>query len=575
MNSKIPGRSKTRRRVPAQYLWPMIILLPLGCGDQPAGPGIPTHQRSEHRLDELPPDVQSLVRLLQEVPVIDDADDADVTPRPLGGDRASPVNALRLVREEIQALRDVAPARAARPLAEAARHLEAAWADFSAGSSDLSHLERTAHHLARAERALGHPHASAEGIRGKPAEIGQRMTADMLALAGRTGTADRRLGLAQHRFEQGSRAADMGQFHVAAIHFGGALGMAAKTVTFDVELFRQNIIAALQGNTLGHAFSIAYGGLLYQGGNLSGWSRTAADFPPLPQSPDKPTHVASVSKTLTAIVILRLLQENGLTPDAQVAPYLPSDWVLGTGVNSLTFAHFMTHSTGFGQNNVGNTYWELKAGAALPVPSTEFSYKNANFGLMRVAAAGLQGFDPAGLPDDLAGIITSALFIIKAQLLFAGIGASVYSGPSEAFPTIQYKFPDDGTPGYNEPNRSHQVGGYGWFISSNNLANVLANLMGAQTLLSPSMRATMKQEFLGFMDPGNYENWVGVVGDVPGVYYGHGGDWFHAPGELHTCAMAFPINVQAALVINSARGPGMAYQCRVLQTAFDNAWVAP
>jgi CubicO group peptidase (beta-lactamase class C family) len=264
-----------------------------------------------------------------------------------------------------------------------------------------------------------------------------------------------------------------------------------------------------------------------------------------------------------------------LTPDAQVAPYLPSDWVLGTGVNSLTFAHFMTHSTGFGQNNVGNTYWELKAGAALPVPSTEFSYKNANFGLMRVAAAGLQGFDPAGLPDDLAGIITSALFIIKAQLLFAGIGASVYSGPSEAFPTIQYKFPDDGTPGYDEPNRSHQVGGYGWFISSNNLANVLANLMGAQTLLSPSMRATMKQEFLGFMDPGNYENWVGVVGDVPGVYYGHGGDWFHAPGELHTCAMAFPINVQAALVINSARGPGMAYQCRVLQTAFDNAWVAP
>lgn len=40
------------------------------------------------------------------------------------------------------------------------------------------------------------------------------------------------------------------------------------------------------------------------------------------------------------------------------------------------------------------------------------------------------------------------------------------------------------------------------------------------------------------------------------------------------CVIAFPIAVEAALVINSARGGAMPYQCVVLQSAFDDAWVA-
>ena len=51
------------------------------------------------------------------------------------------------------------------------------------------------------------------------------------------------------------------------------------------------------------------------------------------------------------------------------------------------------------------------------------------------------------------------------------------------------------------------------------------------------------------------------------------GDWFHDSGELHSCVVAFPIQVEASLVINSARGFA-PYQCDLLETAFDNAWVA-
>ena len=44
--------------------------------------------------------------------------------------------------------------------------------------------------------------------------------------------------------------------------------------------------------------------------------------------------------------------------------------------------------------------------------------------------------------------------------------------------------------------------------------------------------------------------------------------------------MVFPINVEASVLINSSRKnlgvgyPGGGYQCAVIKTAFENAWVA-
>jgi hypothetical protein len=120
-----------------------------------------------------------------------------------------------------------------------------------------------------------------------------------------------------------------------------------------------------------------------------------------------------------------------------------------------------------------------------------------------------------------------------------------------------------------EPNRQLTCGGYGWFISSNDLANVLANLRHTENLLSAESRAFMQEGFLGFMDPARYSFATGAFG----VYFMHGGDWFHSAGELHSCVVAFPIHVEVGLVINSERGGAMPYQCSLLAAAFDAAWV--
>ena len=172
----------------------------------------------------------------------------------------------------------------------------------------------------------------------------------------------------------------------------------------------------------------------------------------------------------------------------------------------------------------------------------------------------LEGPAPASL--------AAAVFILYAQQIYESIGVEVNCTPNDDTPTVQYEFPDTGVAAYVEPNRQLLCGGYGWFISSNELANVLTNLRNTENLLSTESRATMQEGFLGFMDPANY----GFIGGTFGVYSMHGGDWFHSSGDLHACVVAFPIQVEVGLVINSGLGGG-SYQCAVLQTAFDNAWV--
>ena len=166
-------------------------------------------------------------------------------------------------------------------------------------------------------------------------------------------------------------------------------------------------------------------------------------------------HVASVSKTLTAIIVQRLLEENGLTPEATVAPYLPSNWVRGAGVETLTFKDFMTHRSGFGQKGAGNSYQSLRDAIAMDVGSTSKSYKNANFGLMRVLVAGLMGIDPVDYPEFASDVLTASAFLIYAKSVYSSIDVEVDCKPNDDTPTVLYNFPDDGSsPGFIEPNIS-------------------------------------------------------------------------------------------------------------------------
>jgi hypothetical protein len=483
----------------------------------------------------------------------------------------------------LQKLLAKADPRLAVPLGAALASVERAWAAYRDGSGDesLAHLDNSLAALGDAQRSLVDAIALANDrtdarlldVQMELSLTSQRVAHDVNDQARAAGVSEARLDPADAQLAAGDAALAAGDHLGAAGPFALGLSLSAATIVFDMARFEANIHSAFDSQSVGNSYAISLGGKLHSSGK-SGLARTAADAPVTAQSPTKEMHVASVSKSITAIVLMKLLADKGLSADTPIAPYLPSDWARGAGVDKLSFRSFMTHQSGFKQNGVkGSDYASLREVIAKPVADTSFKYENANFGMLRVLAAGLLGIDPVNYPEFDAGALTSAAFIIEAQSLYSGIGVSVDCGPNDSTQTIQYHFPDSGKAGYREPPRGLSCGGFGWHISAQELANVMAHLRYSSDLIPAASFAEMKSKYLGFNDPIHFPSFAN---GKFGVYLGHGGDWYHNGLGLDSCYLMFPIVVEAAVLINSDGGvygsPG-DHQCVALKQAFDNAWV--
>jgi hypothetical protein len=410
----------------------------------------------------------------------------------------------------------------------------------------------------------------------KVREAAARMTREMVALALAAGVQPTRLAAAQAALRNGDALHAAGQYGPAMQQYAGGLGLAANTVTFSMDVFERNLRASFDVASVGWSYAISQGGQVARQGQ-NGMGRTAADQPPTARSVKDKMHVASVSKTVNGIVMLRLLADMGLSPDTAIGPYLPSSWTRGAGVDAVTFRQLFTHRSGFGQNAPnGNDYAGLKAMVAKPVPQAgSWTYENANYGLMRVLAAVMLGGDNPPAPLD-PGAWSAAVYLTHATSRYNTVGVPYSCESAAAKPVVQYQFPDTGNPGYAEPPRSLGCGGFGVQMNPLNLARMLAYLRYTQDLLPTASFKQMKSEYLGFMNPSRYDFAQGKFG----VYNTHGGDWDHGSGGLDSCVMMFPINVEAVVLVNSsllASGgsyPNGGYQCRVLKLAFENAWTA-
>jgi len=126
--------------------------------------------------------------------------------------------------------------------------------------------------------------------------------------------------------------------------------------------------------------------------------------------------IASVTKTITAVATLQLLEANNLTVIEKISNWLPNNWIKGSGIGQLTFKDLLQHKTGFNQifgslndeekDNWGNDWdglkWIVANGA---IPGASSSYKNANFALLRVIIPKL--WKASGAPDAEFTAITS------------------------------------------------------------------------------------------------------------------------------------------------------------------------
>ena len=121
----------------------------------------------------------------------------------------------------------------------------------------------------------------------------------------------------------------------------------------------------LKDNVVGYILHVRQNGALVHVG-VWNWAQTPADAGK-GWSEDTRMHVASVSKFLTAVGTVRLLDSKNLSYDTKIINYLPAHWSKGPNIDKITFRHLFTHTSGFVTGGSSTDYATMKSKVAAGV----------------------------------------------------------------------------------------------------------------------------------------------------------------------------------------------------------------
>jgi CubicO group peptidase (beta-lactamase class C family) len=380
----------------------------------------------------------------------------------------------------------------------------------------------------------------------------------------------------------------------------GPGALTTSTKKFDLDLFEANLKKAFDGKATGYAYAINQNGQLKRSG-ANGYAILARDVNGILTDPKGVKHhaqlrmnIASVSKPVTAVTVLRLLQENkvpghpNLTINSKVAPFLPSTWKLGPKVADLTFKELLSQYSGMWIVPGGSTSTEsLKSFIANGVTRAkdDYEYINANLAIFRIIIpymtlsqrlrdnySELYSTDPAKFDE-----LTSAKYVETVNqktLAPMGIAAASMMGNTAFGNTIEprmYIVPDNDAAGKLAGDWTKTGGGGGWNLSAIELAQFLAHVRYNDKILSPATRKLMDENYLGWMDPAEWD-----LNREHGAYLGHRGDlnWKDANkvkvAGMTSLILNFPNGVQVSLLVNSLGTYASTH--KAVAGAFDDAW---
>lgn len=360
---------------------------------------------------------------------------------------------------------------------------------------------------------------------------------------------------------------------------------------FDVNEFKARIVEKMDDEAIGYSYVINHNKQrAYSDGR--GMARNNADDY-LAQSEYKRMNIASISKTITAVAVLQLLEMNGLSVHDPVGPWLPSDWTKSYGIDNpqtLTFYDLLTHRSGIKQTVLQIELFDeefaaldlvtwngLKAVVEYgidPYHHGESLYTNINYALFRVIIPAL--WEAAGQPvGDLDANSASAFYqayVAENVFLPIDIHQPSCAPPADAdSQTLFYNVFEPEGNGGTAGNWTLKCGSGGWYLSAYDLAAFMAYLRYSDRLLSPANRDLMDTLMLGWS-----ENWS-LNGDH-GKYRAHAGALYFDTAdfpdrrEMQGCIMKFPIQAEAVLLVNSSIESN-TLPCTVLRDAYDAAWV--
>jgi Beta-lactamase len=279
-------------------------------------------------------------------------------------------------------------------------------------------------------------------------------------------------------------------------------------------------------------------------------------------------HIASCSKTITAIALTKLLNQRDMPYDAPIYPWLPQYWQQGDNVKLITFADLMTHRSGLDSTDTSTgpaDYESAMAAYQAGVPTTAVGgtpqYKNMNYTLGRILIATLNGnIDPTTtigvktLPGfdflnnvlwDVATYDAYALYVQENIFAPAGVNGPTMTRPPGC--ALAYTFPVSG-PGWNSGDLTLVAGAAGWHMSVEELLDIMGTFRRAGTIMTTAQAQTMLDDLFGIDPNGYYSTKAGPV-------YAKNGEGVGPANQLEQCAAYFlPEDMELVVFVNSPVG---------------------
>lgn len=246
--------------------------------------------------------------------------------------------------------------------------------------------------------------------------------------------------------------------------------------------------------------------------------------------------IGSISKSFTAVAMMRLVERGVLALDDPVVRYMPE--VAGfadrpEGAAPITFRQLASHTAGLIREPeledaaAGPVEtWEHKILASIPatsfqsVPGTEYSYSNIGYGVLGLAIG-----RAAGVPFTV---------LVREEITEPlGMASTTFVLTPDLFPRLAkgYSVSEEGSvsterPAYEHRGRGYKVPNGGIYSTVGDLARFLAAQTGAATpaLLSAESRAEMQR--VQTPEGGERRYGLGVIlydGGSAGTLVGHSG----------------------------------------------------
>jgi CubicO group peptidase (beta-lactamase class C family) len=353
--------------------------------------------------------------------------------------------------------------------------------------------------------------------------------------------------------------------------------------TLNTKNFSNHLIRSYSDSAVGWAFTIWKNSKLLHdqsgGFKISPADRLNNDGVPFLSSTR--LHVASLSKTITAIAIAKLVDQQKIKWNDRVKFFLPSYRKLHPDFEDLSILDLVSMKSGLDgpldalSSNTDSLKKIMERGPN-PEKRGKFNYQNTSYGLLRIIIGYAEGYKELRSAADslVVGIVTAKMykaFINTYLLMPAGINSADCS-ITEIEPAFQYPFPYANENGeltgaggkLTNGDLSEYAGGFGWYLSAAETAKLInATFVDKKILSKNTLEALFKIEFP-----------FRVRKNAHGEHFGSGGDWGHPIKNngwrgIHAYYYCFPEDIVVTVFVNSGEGSPTKRVIRAYEKAFN------